>query len=387
MSTTTTIERSVYSSSSLSGSLVPTAPIGYPLDAAPQNPIIETKTSFYQVIRHCNKFQQNVPLYEFWVAGNNRPVGHMLPEFVESMAWSPTGFIVDKNRRTVFLKPNMRKNESLLEACQRELITLCRLNVATVDGVGAWVGAWDRNQDAEHHPVQDVTAHLSGLKVPSPLRGVLGIITTGAHMNVYTLERGAMRIWVAKRAQNITYAGKLDQLVAGGMDPQDDNDALETLRREAMEEAGLAIDTQTRQVMQRDTRQVLGTVHDGPNISFFDKKGEDAGSERGQLEPGIRYTFDLCVDADVVLRPYEPDCIAGFFLWSVDRVKASLKCGEWKPNCGLVMLDFLLRHNQIAPSEDDQFDQLTTGLHRQLPFDSSRQFAAGLPSRCAVSLL
>ncbi|KAG5999658.1 hypothetical protein E4U54_001736 [Claviceps lovelessii] len=332
-------------------------------------------TSFVEVILQCNKFQQNVSsLYEFWVLDHDSPVGYMLPRFVSQMVWASTGFEVNDAKRRVHLKPNVEPGEDVFTACQREFVRLCRLNMARVDGVKKWVKTWDIEGDAEHHPVHGLGVHLVGLKIPSPLRGVFGIVTAGTHMNMYTMKGGGgggggearMHIWVAKRSENVTYAGKLDQLVAGAMGPGDDNNAMKVLRREAMEEAGLTVHVETGHVSREG--EYVGTVQRGPWISFFDKKDGIAGSEHGQLEPGIRFTFDLEVDAGFVPEPCEPESIAGFVLKNVDEVKHDLRSRKWKPNCALVMLDFLLRKGQVRPEEDAFFGHLKPALQRQLPF-------------------
>ncbi|KAG6061082.1 hypothetical protein E4U17_002662 [Claviceps sp. LM77 group G4] len=311
-------------------------------------------TSFMSVILRCNKFQQDVsPLYEFWIMDHDSLIGYMLPRFVTQMAWAGTAFEVNHTIRTIHLNAKARIGETISIACEREFVRLCRLNIFNVHGVKKWLETWDANGDAEHHPIRGLGVHLTGLKVPSPLRGVFGIVTVG--------------IWVAKRSQNVTYAGKLDQLVAGGMDPRDDNRAIKALRREAVEEAGLTVDAKTGRV-SRDGAYV-GVLQRGSWISFFDKKDGIAGSERGQLEPGIRFTFDLEVEAGFVPEPCEPEAIAGFMLKSVNEVKRGLKCREWKPNCALVMLDFLLRKGQIRPEDDVFFRHLRPALQRRLPFN------------------
>ncbi|KAG5982581.1 hypothetical protein E4U55_001687 [Claviceps digitariae] len=361
-SASTSASTSTSTSSSLSTSASACADAGPPI-----------MTSFAEVILQCNKFQQDVSsLYEFWILDHDSPVGYMLPRFVNQMIWTTTGFEINDTKRTVHLKPKLATGESVFSACEREFIRLCRLNTTRVDGLKKWVKTWDLEADAEHHPIRGLGVHLTGLKVPSPLRGVFGIVTAGAHLNMYTMvgvgDNARMHIWMAKRSDKVTYAGKLDQLVAGAMSSRDDNKAIEVLRREAMEEAGLAVDVETGQVSRRG--EYVGTVQRGPRISFYDKKDGVAGSEVGQLEPGIRFTFDLQVEAGFVPEPCEPDCIAGFMLKSVDEVKRDLKNREWKPNCALVMLDFLLRKGQMLPEEEEDglFRHLGPALQRPLPF-------------------
>lgn len=164
------------------------------------------------------------------------------------------------------------------------------------------------------------------------------------------------------------------------MDPVDGMDPLRTLQREAMEEARLAIDIGSRRATADGV--LVGTVVAGPRISFYDKKDRVAGSEQGQLEPGIRFTFDLEVDSSFVPRLGEPEAATGFVLKAVDDVKRDLVYAAWKPNCGLVMLDFLLRKGQIQPEDDERYGLLKQGVGDTfIPCRSSgEQQESGSPS-------
>jgi hypothetical protein len=133
-----------------------------------------------------------------------------------------------------------------------------------------------------------------------------------------------------------------------------------------MEEAGLSIDIATRAV-SKDGRY-LGRFEEQSQISFYDLKDQDAGGEAGHLEPGIRFTYELRVPPDFTPIPGDEEGIDKFLLQTVDEVKADLRSYAWKPNCGLVMLDFLLRNGEIKPEEDEHYELLERGLRRELPF-------------------
>lgn len=269
----------------------------------------------------------------------------MLPQFIQQMDWSVDGFKIDKDTKTVLLDPATRAGETMEQACQRAFVNLCVSNVDNVLGLENWVILQRNGRDPEYHPVLGLPPNLRWLKVPSPLRGVFGIVTAGAHMTMYTVKPKeatnvpGVFLWVSKRSENVTYAGKLDQLVAGAMGPDDDHNPLKALSREAMEEAGLEMDIATRDVMS-DGR-LIGKVEECDRISFYDRKGAVAGTEQGQLEPGIRYTYMLKVPDDYVPKPCEPHSIDGFHLLSLAEVEKSLKEDRWKPNCALAMLSFL----------------------------------------------
>lgn len=303
-------------------------------------------------------------MWEFSILDNSVPVGYMLPEHAKQMKWENTGFHITTNERKIHLNPAVPFGEDVIEICRREFVALCEKNVENFNGC---FKKWLR-QKSDYHPIRGLDAKLAGLVIASPARGIFGIVTTGVHMNMFTVIKGKVHVWVSKRSQNVTYAGKLDQLVAGAMDPQDEMDPLKTLRREAMEEAGLMVDLASNMVF--DTGKFVGRVTAETQISFYDQKDHIAGSEEGHVEPGIRYTFDLQVDPAFVPYPSEPESIDGFILKPVEEVKRDLKMAEWKPNCGLVMLDFLLRKGEIGQEDDEHFGLLKSSLQRVLPFDN-----------------
>ncbi|KAK3382540.1 hypothetical protein B0T24DRAFT_661235 [Lasiosphaeria ovina] len=182
-----------------------------------------------------------------------------------------------------------------------------------------------------------------------------GLVTTGVHLNIYTANKhGEIKLWVARRGQDRANSpSMLDQCVAGGMETGDDG-PLAALRREAREDAGLVDD-------------LLAVVEAAGTVSFSDIAGDTASCvDRGRPAPGARYVFDLEVPEDMQLRPNEAG-IAGFELMGLEEARRALLAREFKPNCGLVMLDFLVRKVAIA-ADYPQYEAIVEGLHRYLPF-------------------
>lgn len=104
----------------------------------------------------------------------------------------------------------------------------------------------------------------------------------------------------------------------------------------------------------------------------------NAVSARG-LKPDVLYCYDLELPAD--FAPVNTDGeVEEFQLLPIDEVARLVRdTDEFKPNCNLVIADFLVRHGQISPQQPGYLD-LLTGL-RPRPGGS---FAAGCgqdPSR------
>lgn len=345
----------------------------------PNQPADVFPTPFAEVIWKCNKFRGDIrELWAVYICNHPRPIGYMRDEFRRNLNWSETSFrfLEDRDRkvRSVSLMPEVGDGDDVVESCRCELVELCEKNRQD-KGCDKWLRRPESQRD--YHPVRGMCGPLQGLKVPSPLRGIIGMVTSGTHMNMYTVKtlggKDKAFIWIARRSKNVTYAGKLDQLVAGAMSPEDGMDPLATLRREGEEEAGLVFDRGTF-LMREGSGKFVGRVSRGSQITFYDRKDHIAGTEAGHLEPGIRFTFDLRVGEDYIPKPTEPESIEGFYLKSVEEVKRDLCNAEWKPNCGLVMLDFLLRRKLIEEVDESAVAALRAGLERPLFLDPHPQF-------------
>lgn len=188
----------------------------------------------------------------------------------------------------------------------------------------------------------------------SPL---FGVVTYGVHMTAYChTPEGELRIWVPRRSRNKqTYPSMLDNTVAGGIAVGEQ--PLECLIRECDEEASLGED-----VVRRNIRPV-GCV------TYFYIRDERAGGETGLLQPECQYVHDLDLsnEKDVVCKPNDEE-VEGFEIMSVEQVKEALARSEFKPNCALVILDFLIRHGVYNKENEPDYEEIMCRLHRRLEF-------------------
>lgn len=170
-----------------------------------------------------------------------------------------------------------------------------------------------------------------------------GINAYGLHVNGFVRDgAGGISLWVAKRAADrAVEPGKRDNMVAGGQ-PFGLTIA-ENLIKEAHEEAGLAPALARRAVPVG----VLTYTMESP-----------VG-----LKPDTMFLYDL-----ELARGHTP-CnqdgeIECFELWPIDKVAASVRdTDDWKFNCTLVVIDFLVRHGWFRPDDPD-YVALVTGLRR-----------------------
>lgn len=172
-----------------------------------------------------------------------------------------------------------------------------------------------------------------------PLFGVRGY---GVHLNGYVRDaKGQLSMWIGRRSlTKPTAPGKLDQMVAGGQPAG--VTLFDNLVKECAEEAGMPA------ALARQAAPV-GTV------SYCVERAE--GLRRDTL-----FNFDLELPAD--FTPVNADGeIADFHLWPIEDVIASVReSDDFKFNCALVVIDFLVRHGLIEADHPD-YEAIVAGLH------------------------
>ncbi|XP_075050576.1 uncharacterized protein LOC142134085, partial [Mixophyes fleayi] len=55
-----------------------------------------------------------------------------------------------------------------------------------------------------------------------------------------------------------------------------------------------------------------------------------------------------------------------FYLWPLDKVRSAIATEEFKPNCALVVLDFLMRKGHIQPDTEKFYTKFMENLHGPL---------------------
>ncbi|KAF4335251.1 NUDIX hydrolase domain protein [Fusarium beomiforme] len=372
------------------------------------NPIPAMST-LYSVIDRANKaglIYVHSRLWKLFIDGIDEVVGYVREEdwdnikwnskwfrleLINSKAWEVRRITILRARNSVFAGGRLRTPTSA-EACTIAFQKLLNDNKDKFPAFHQWMATSEAAQEYSPLHLAEPGDNNFPLRIPLPLRGVLGVLTVGVHLNVYrTKEEDGKeiidQIWVSLRSKdlNYSYPGMLDQIVAGGSDPSDTIDGYlapcKTLAREAKEEAGLTVDLLTRQVFfeeevgveERDDNTkkpiLVGTVERVSSISFFDLKDKSAGDLYiNHLEPGLRFVYDLKI-TNPNFRPKKMESgIESFEAMGVHQVVESLSTNQWKPNCGLVMLDFLVRHGLVTKENETRFERIKHDLHRPLGF-------------------
>lgn len=137
----------------------------------------------------------------------------------------------------------------------------------------------------------------------------------------------------------------LDNTVAGGITAGDL--PRESIVRECAEEASLP-------------ESLVEPLIRAVSVLTYNFRGVD-----GWTQPEVQYIYDLPLPADVVPRPNDGE-VAGFELMGMTEVVERMMKGEFKPNCGVCLVDFFLRHGFLNPESDARYLEVATRLRSRL---------------------
>ncbi len=171
-----------------------------------------------------------------------------------------------------------------------------------------------------------------------------GIRAFGQHVNGFVRRGNAVELWVGRRSQDRrNYPGKLDNMVAGGLPHGISME--ENLYKECREEAGIPPE------LAAQARQV--------GILTY-----NAETEKG-LKPDTLFCYDLELPADFVPRCTDGE-VETFYRWPAEKVLQVIRdTDDYKLNCNLVVIDFLIRHGYLGP-ENEEYAALVAGLRPPL---------------------
>ncbi len=270
--------------------------------------------SFLDRIRDCNRRDLR-GFRPFIVAGER--IGWVKPAFAEALRDFPRVFRVDEDR--VSLEP------ALVDAASRTAAVDAATRRLAEEGV---IVGW---RD-EPYAVTAAWGLPPLLRMERAAVPYFGVRAFGVHMNGVAREGGRLLMWVARRARDKpTYPGMLDNLVAGGQ--PDGVSLMDNLVKECGEEADIPESLARRAVPTGAISYAMETPWG--------------------LSPGTQFVYELELPRDFVPRNKDGEVIE-FHLWPVEKVaKIVEETAEFKFNCNLVIIHFLLRHGLLPPNHPD----------------------------------
>ena len=280
--------------------------------------------SFLDRIRECNARDMQ-HFRPFVVAGHQ--VGWVKRPFLDALAAFPAVF--ERREEAVVLSPALATPEARTKAVDAALRRLAERGV---------IEGW---RD-EAYPV------TLGWGIP-PLMVMeraavphFGVRAYGVHMNGFVREDGRILMWIARRAYDKpTFPGMLDNMVAGGQPAG--ISLTDNLIKESHEEAGIP-ETLARRAIP------VGAV----TYAMETPEG---------LKPDAQFVYELELPRDFAPRAIDGE-IHEFMLWPMEKVMEVVsETREFKFNCNLVIIHFLVQHGLVAPEHPDYLE-IVSGLHQ-----------------------
>lgn len=224
------------------------------------------------------------------------------------------------------------------------LTTPERRTQAVDEVVSSWVQQGFLAPHSEYYDLCTAWGATPPLKIMRGAHRIFGGLSFGVHVTGYQQIDQQLYMWVGERSEHkSTYPGKLDTFVAGGrpsgMLP------MEVVIKECKEEANLHPSIS-------QTARAVGA------ITYCRQQGYT-------LERDTMFVFDLEIPQGVTPEP-DGEEVAAFHCWPVNRVMEVVSSShDFKDNCNLVIIDFLIRHGMLSANRPDYL-QLVNGLHQAL---------------------
>jgi len=238
----------------------------------------------------------------------------------------------------------------------------------------------------ELYPVSDSFYNPPIFLMERAATDLLGVLSYGVHINGIQLAEKQqpssggdddddqdigennhlpLLMWMARRSNTKSkYPSMLDHIVAGGQPVG--LSLMENVIKECEEEAGIppeivrpGIDIRPVGVVSYEEAKRC-VFDNGASSSRNDDDIESSEAFFHTISRVVLFTYDLYLPQDFVPTPVDGE-VEEFFLWTVDQIKESMApnfCDPIKPNCYLVIIDYLLRMGSVSPETKGYLDVL-----------------------------
>ncbi|CAM2723088.1 unnamed protein product [Rotaria socialis] len=262
---------------------------------------------------------------------NDQQIGWIREDAAEQLRRYPNVFVEHSDRFT--LAEHLNTNESRSEAVAQVVNDMrARDCLKTLRG-------W---RD-ELYLVKSAYSQPPLFKIERAATSIFGIRKYGSHVNGYVIdENGTWHMWIGKRsATKQTFPGMYDNMAAGGM--SHGLTPTECMAKECEEEATIPKE------LALEKLKAVGAV----SYTYEDDDG---------IHPEGEFLYDI--QLPTTFTPNNSDCeMEKFYLWTIPQVKQAIIEDNFKPNCAIAVLDFLIRHGFITPEQEPNYFDILSQMH------------------------
>ena len=83
------------------------------------------------------------------------------------------------------------------------------------------------------------------------------------------------------------------------------------------------------------------------------------------ITPEVQFIFDLEVPHDFVPKAMDGE-VGSFTLFTIEEIKKKIVTEEYKPNCAMIIVDFLIRRGLITVENEPNYLDIISGMHTDL---------------------
>ncbi|CAI6334849.1 unnamed protein product [Periconia digitata] len=257
--------------------------------------------------------------YYFMIGGFAAPFGYVHATTISKVNW-PKFWTVDETERKLIFDGG----DDFTTRAQRMEETL-RANPKT-DEASAFSGWCD-----ELFPIYtNERVHI--LDLDGAGVDAFGIVNFACHLNGYVKTDSGIKYWVPRRARTkVSFPGMLDNTVGGSLRSRES--PLDCIVREAAEEAGLPED------IARANIKACGA------LTFY-------------------YVYEIALPEDTVPAPFDGEA-ESFTLMALDEVVSALRKGDFKLDCAMTWMAFLIRKGHVNAENEPHIIEICSRLHRK----------------------
>ncbi|KAF3786041.1 Nudix hydrolase 20 [Nymphaea thermarum] len=293
-------------------------------------------------------------------------VGYIHPCIIDHLKKFPDAFSLEQNNNHgnsgdsyVTLHSSLRSPEDRTDAVGD---TIKCLGESIVPGI--------RN---ELYPVTSAFGMPVFFSLERAAAPLFGIKAYGVHMNGYTEKEGKKFLWIGKRSnEKPTFPGMLDHLVAGGLVggvqcSQMEGNHIQELHWASIEGIKLLhclpYGITCKDNLLKECEEEAGIPRNIANVAIAAGAVSYMDIEGYRLKRDVLFCYDLKLPDDFIPNNQDGE-VSSFKLIPVTQVANIIRRTEFfKPNCALVIIDFLFRHGLITP-DDSGYLELLQSLRR-----------------------
>jgi len=283
--------------------------------------------SYLDKIHACNDWEP-ARFLPFWALGAR--IGSLRPAFSAELRRWPARFrVLEDGVEWVDVPGSFQARSDLIEEVLGTLVE---------DGVIGYL-------HGEAYPLTAGRRDEALCLIDRAAAPYFGARAFGQHLNGFVRTAEGIELWIGRRAADRRiYPLHLDNLVAGGLPfgiP-----LMENLLKECREEADVP-------------PELAGQAVPVGAVCYC------RDSEHG-LKPDVMYCYDLELPDDFQPRCTDGEVESFHRLPAAEVARLVRETDEFKLNCNLVIIDFLIRHG-LLPQDDPDYLTILQGLRAPLP--------------------